>query len=340
MKKKIGRKQVLFIVTMVIMSSLLVPTVFAADTYATLKGVFADIKIFSNGQQVYLDTKPLIINSTTYVPVRALGNVLNKEIGWNQQDRRIDINDRFDEGYNYALVQLNEKQNQIYKLEERIKELENDKSSSKKGKISNLSDMEKYLNKEYDKYQKIGFDIKLSGSTKDIKVKIYVNKKDDSKWSSLSQSKIKSYIQDIVDDIQDEFKNADISGYIENEYTDRQEVDFEVNSKGKLTIDYDYRSSGKKKIKDLSDMEDHLNDYYKKYDGIRFDFTLKGTEKSVRVYIDVKSSDWRNYDYQEKFLERVYEDITDEFTKAEVYGYINDDDYYFTFDSKGKVTIK
>lgn len=336
MKKKIGKKQVLFIVTIVILSSFLVSTVFAADTYATLKGVFADIKIFSNGQQVYLDTKPLIINSTTYVPVRALGNVLNKEIGWDQQTRRIDINDRYDEGYNYTLIQLNEKQNQILKLEARIKELEEEASGSKKGKISTLSDMEKYLNKEYDVYEKVNFDIRLSGSTKNVKVKIYVNKKDDSRWSSLSSSEIKSYLQDIVDDILDEFKNADISGYIENEYSGKKDVEFEINSKGKLTIDNDYKSSGK--IKDLDDMEDYLNDEFYKYDGISFEFTLKGSEKNIRVNIDVDSYDWKNYKNQEKFLEKVYSKIIYEFSKADIYGYISND--YFEFDSKGYVTIK
>lgn len=47
-----------------------------------------------------------------------------------------------------------------------------------------------------------------------------------------------------------------------------------------------------------------------------------------------------DYDIEE-YLEELYEEITDEFKYADVYGYIEDDDtdYYFDFNKWGEVYL-
>lgn len=345
MKGKMNKKLMLLIVALLVIGS---SAAFAAPAnLTTLKGWFADIKIFSNGTQVQLDTKPLVINNTTYVPVRALTNVLNKDIEWKQDTFSIYINDKPDANYNYVLMQLFEKQDQIAKLEAKVKELEAQLAEAKTTKISSLSDMQKYLNKEYATYEKVDFEIVLSGSTKDVKVKIYIDdtKTNDSYWNKLYKSDIEKYVKNIVDDIKYEFKDAKVSGYIENDYTGKTVVDFYTNSSGKLVIDTDYRSSSGSRYY-LDDMEYDLNYYYGSYKGVDFDIDLSGDEDEIRVDVYVYEDDW--YDlgsYKESYLESIYDEITSEFPYAEIYGYIYDDYYTsdrlesFEFDSRGYVYL-
>lgn len=346
MKRKTNRKLVVLLVTVLVFSSILIPTVFAADNLTTIKGWFADIKIFSNNQQIKMDVKPFVINGTTYVPVRFISEMLNKDVSWNQANYRIDITDKPDTNYNYVLQQMIQKQEKINELEAKVKQLEAE-LASKKSSVSNLTDLEKYLNKEYDIYKKVEFDIVLSGSTKDIKVKIYIDRDDNSRWSSLTTSDIKTYIEDIVDDIQYEFKDANITGYIENDYTGKQVADFYLNSKGKLVIDTNYISSGS--IYNLYDLEDYLNNKHYEYKGARFDIELSWDKNDIRVDVYVDEYEWDKLGsyYQELYLEDLYREISYDFPDEYVFGYVYDNYYnnpyelnYFDFDSKGYVYIK
>lgn len=323
MNRKMNRKVLLFVVAILVIGS---STVFAADNLTTLKGWFADIKIFNNGQQVQLDTKPLVINNTTYIPVRALANVLNKDIEWKQDTSSIHIADKPDANYNYVLMQLFEKQEQITKLEARVKELEA-QLEAKTTKVSSLSDMQNYLNKEYGLYENIDFNVVVSGSASKITVKIYVDKGDNSRWKNLSSTKIKNYVQDIVDDVKYYFPKASIEGYIENDYNDRKEVDFYVNSSGKLVIDTDYYG-GSSGSGSRYDLEDDLNYYYGDYDGIDFYFTVDEYSSYIDIVIEVDEYYWNRWttSKQNSFLKTIYNEASDEFPKANIY--IDVIDYY------------
>ena len=313
MKRRINKWLVVFIATVIVFGSFLVPTGFAADNLTTIKGWFADIKIFSNNQQIKMDVKPFVINGTTYVPVRFISEMLNKDVSWNQADYRIDITDKYDENYYNILKQITEKQTKINELEAKIKQLEAE-LETKKYSVSNLTDLEKYLNKEHGLYEKVGFEIDLSGTTKDIKVKIYVDRDDNYRWNSLTTSDIEDYVQDIVDDIQYDFKDAKITGFIENDYTGKQVVDFYLNSRGKLVVDTNYYGSSGS-IYDLDDMEYYLNDHYDVYKNVYFDIELSWDKNDIRVDVYVDEYEWNDLSiyYQEQFLEELYYDINCDF---------------------------
>ncbi|MCQ4923066.1 copper amine oxidase N-terminal domain-containing protein [Tissierella carlieri] len=342
MKGKMKRKLMLLIVAILVVGS---STVFAADSVQNIKGFFSStIKIFRNGQEVDLGIdevtkqpyKPFVTNGRTYIPVRAIADVLGKDVNWDGPNSTVYISDKPDENYNYVLVQLLQEQEKNSKLEAKVKELEAELAKVKEDKVSSLTDMENYLNKQYDKYKDVRFEIKLSGDSKDIKVKIYVNRNDNSYWNSLTTSQIEKFVDDIVYDIDRDFKNANISGYIENNYTGKEELSFKINSKGKLEISNYKGSNGR--VYDLDDMERELDYSYGRYDSIDFDFSLSGSESSIRVNVKVNSNDWYRYSYKEEFLEKVYDEINYYFPSAEIYGYI--DDYYFDFDSRGYVNLR
>lgn len=340
-----NKKVIVFVVTILILSFSLASVGFAAGQFKNLKAWFGEIKIFRNQTQIQLEPKPFIVDGTTYVPLRALSNIFDKEILWDGTNYRIDINDKpgqiSTDNFNYMMGLLTEKQNEINELKAKVAKLEKELAAKESSKTS-ISELEKYLNKEYGYYRNMWFDIYLSGKKDDIIVKIYVDlDKYYSKWNALSSTQIKSFIEDIVEEIEYDYNNADIEGYIEDDSTGDKLVDFYINAKGNLIIDtdYDYYSGSNT----LSDMEKYLNNYHDECEGVEFVIKLYWDKYDIEVNID--ADDWfKLSSYERKdYLEEIYYQINRKFPDAEIYGDVYDewtkDIIYFDFDSRGKVII-
>lgn len=339
--KTISKKKLTVVILSVLVFSVFITTaVFAEGAFKNLKAWYGDIKIFSNNQQVQMDVKPFIVDGTTYVPLRALSNILNKNVGWDQANLRIDINDKPDSyaaNMAYLSQQLVERQIKINELEAKVKQLE---AELAKSSTNSLDDMEKYLNKQYGTYEKIKFDIDLKGNKDDIEVRIYVDLYDYStKWKNLSTTKIKGYIKDIVDDILYELKNAKVTGFIEDSDSRKELVDFYLNTKGSLVVDIKNSNTY-----DLEDLEDELNDVYYKYKGVYFDIFLSGDKYDIIVDIDAFNDDIDELSTSDikKYLENICDEIFYYYPDADIEGYIGDyyESYYFYVDYSGKIVLK
>ena len=169
--------------------------------------------------------------------MRAISELLEKDVTWDQSTYTVGINDKpgssstelYNQIYNYQL--------QISQLESKIKDLESKLDKKEESSSMTIKELQKQLNKDYGTYKKIDFDINLTEKKSSITVKIYF---DDEKFYDLDDKYIESFVEDIVDDITDEFEDMEISGYIEDDYTDEEVVTFSVNSKGKLSVDIDF----------------------------------------------------------------------------------------------------
>ena len=209
----------------------------AAPTAKNLKAYYNNIRVFRNGSQVSISTQPFIVDGTPYVPLRAISELLEKDVTWDQSTYTVGINDKpgssstelYNQIYNYQL--------QISQLESKIKDLESKLDKKEESSSMTIKELQKQLNKDYGTYKKIDFDINLTEKKSSITVKIYF---DDEKFYDLDDKYIESFVEDIVDDITDEFEDMEISGYIEDDYTDEEVVTFSVNSKGKLSVDIDF----------------------------------------------------------------------------------------------------
>lgn len=208
------------------------------------------IKILNNNVQVSGNVGPIVIDGTTYLPVRSLAGVLNKIVRYDGPTKSIFITDTVDP---------NASKNEIYNLERYIKtqedkitdlgkqgkakdtkitELENlgktkdakiveleNAIKAKDAKIAelekksstSLKDLEKQLNKDYGDWNDVEFDITLKGDEDDIDVEIEVDLSDSTNkkaWNSLTASEIRKLVNYIADDIWDEYDDADISGEV------------------------------------------------------------------------------------------------------------------------------
>ena len=78
-----------------IIATMLMSTVLGAGVKKTIEVAFNSINLTINGEKVDADT--ILYEGTTYVPLRATGEMLGKDVGWNQATNTASINDKVGE---------------------------------------------------------------------------------------------------------------------------------------------------------------------------------------------------------------------------------------------------
>ncbi|KEF37161.1 copper amine oxidase family protein [Schinkia azotoformans MEV2011] len=296
----------------------------SVDASSALKKVdahYKNIKIINNSQEVTIDpkTEPFLLNGVTYIPLRMMGELYNKNVQWNGESNTITIKD-ITTPISQATVdsltaQIKSKDLQIAQLQAEINKL---KESQKAG---NLDALEKQLNDDYyDYYNDLDdVDIMLSGDKNKIDIRIDVDGKD---WNSLTSSEKTKFLQAIINDILKEFKDADIKGTIKDaDNSSKQLASFNIDSSDKVRLTATNT--------DLDDLEDELNDDYYDYDGIDdIDIILDGDEDDIDLTIEVNADDWNDLSKKNKlkFLQDIVDDILYEFKKAEIDGTVKNAD--------------
>ena len=81
-----------FIIGVLLTVMLLSTVAFSQTTKATIEVFFNYVKLEVNGKKV--ETDNILYNGTTYVPLRAVAEMLDKEVGWDQETRTASINDK------------------------------------------------------------------------------------------------------------------------------------------------------------------------------------------------------------------------------------------------------
>lgn len=320
MKTNKSRKLALVIaITMLVLA--FSTTGFAAYFTKTLQANYRNITVFVNGAQKNLKSEPFIVDGTTYVPLRDMSEIMGSTVAFNPATYRIDITDMGDAGLQY----------EIYIKDARIKELEaklleNDSSSG-----SDLSSIAKSLAKKYDDIDDLDVvDIKLKGDKKDIKVEIVIDTKDSKQydyWKRLSDRDFEDYLQDIVDAIRKEYRDADITGSIYDKYEKEDRVEFSIDKKDNVEL------GSKDKIKKLSELQSELNKKFDSKGKIEFDIVVKEVKKETEVDIYVEKGKLRDLSDREidDYLEDVCEFIVKRYSSNDIKGILWDEIDEITF---------
>ncbi len=323
-------RRIAMIVAVLMLTMVFSTTGFAAWMGKTIEVQYRNITVFVNGQYKQATdvngkvVEPFIIDGTTYVPLRGISQMLGYEVSFNPSTYRIDVKGSgVDASAQYEILIL---QARIAELEDELEELE---SSG-----MDMGDLEDNLNDDYNEMDGVDIeDIQLSGDEDDIEVEIYIDTTRSAQWDAwkaLSDADIEDFLQDIVDDILDEYPDADITGFIEDEYDDKKVETFGITSRGNVDLGAGTSASG-----DLGDLEDQLIYDYTKIEGIDIeDIMLYGDEDDIEVEIYVDLTTTSDYDYWvdsisdselEDFLQDMIDDILDEFPDAYITGFIEDE---------------
>lgn len=75
-----------------LLATLLMSTAVGSQLRETIEVAFNSVNITVNGEKVSTDN--ILYEGTTYVPLRAIAEMLDKEVGWNQETNTASINDK------------------------------------------------------------------------------------------------------------------------------------------------------------------------------------------------------------------------------------------------------
>ncbi|MFD1955224.1 stalk domain-containing protein [Paenibacillus thailandensis] len=321
---KLWKKPVTIVAATAVVASsvLLANTSFAADATKKLSAVYSNIVIKYNGSQVSTDasTEPFMVNGTTFVPVRLIGEATGNQVLWDQTNKTINITGTSKTAVDNMTKQLAEANAQIAIKDAEIAKLKSQLNAAIEDKATDdIDDVESDIQDEYEDYEDTDASITVTGDEDDVSVTIKV---DADGWDDLSDSKKKSYLQDIVDDILDAFEDADVSGTVKDKDNSSKLASFETDSNG--NVDLENTAS------DLSDLEDNLNDDYGDYEDMNFEIELSGDEDDITIEVYVSEAEWNNLSAskREDLEDDLVSDVEDEFPDADIKGYFysTDDD--------------
>ncbi|WP_134685329.1 copper amine oxidase N-terminal domain-containing protein [Brevibacillus migulae] len=236
-----------------VLSSLVLATAIpAVNTEAsvakkTVVANYNNIKVNYNGSAVSVDPEPFIINGTTYIPLRAMGTLFNKNVTWDGGSYTINVSDKADtrtaalEAEIASLKsQIAAKDSTISSLREEIADLEDDDDDDDSDSIDDLEsdiqdEYEDYFEDDYD----VSLDISVDGDEDSVDIEIEVDSSegdfddiDDSDWEDL--------VSDIMDSVwdNDDFEEAEIDGTIYDTEEDEDLYDFLGNYDDEEDEDY------------------------------------------------------------------------------------------------------
>ncbi len=324
----LNKKKVIsvLITTMILVGS------FGAFSYGntiskTLEAWYGTVRIIVDGENVTHKVEPFIVDGTTYIPLRVVAETFNKNVEWNPSTSTATITDDLTQVDDYYQSEILKRDVEIMSLKSKIKRLEDDLEKIEEEESVDLDDLEDDLNDDFDEYRDVEFDINLDGDEDEVEVEIEVDLDDYKReWDDLSESRIESYLQDIVDEILDVYEDADIEGVIIDTDEDEDLIEFTVTKRGNVDIEERYEDI------DISDLEEDLDDEYNDYfRNIDLYIELDGDEDDIEFIIDIDydkfEDEWEDLSDNdiEELMADIYNDIEDELRKdAEIEGYVYD----------------
>ncbi|MED4584740.1 stalk domain-containing protein [Brevibacillus choshinensis] len=238
------KKQYLAVASAVVLTVGLFPA--SSDAQVAKKNLSAtynNIKVLYNGNQVSTTIEPFIVNGTTYIPLRMMAGVFNKDINWDGTNYTINVKDQADPGYESQLAQKNAEiqrlKDQIDDLNAEIDDLEeelDDNDSNSDDIDDDLSDLEDDLVSEYEDYDSDFGDIEFTvdGDEDEVEVEIAIDKDEyeEVTGDDLDEGALEDLVQEVVEYIWDEYDDSvDVTGTIvDSSNNDKKLYDFEGDS--------------------------------------------------------------------------------------------------------------
>lgn len=273
-----------------------------------LQATYRNIGVTYNGTVQQLTTEPFTVEGTTYLPLRAIGNILGAQVDWNGSTNTVAITSTGGDttalqqqlataNYNLAVAQRD--------LTSALAELETYKSGTVPGTGSTtgtiitptqLQQTETYLiNNFSNELSNITFDFNLyqTGSKLDVTIS-YENRSEDTAFNRLSTNKIQDFIERIGDNIAVTHKDIEIEGIIEYSRDGEEKVSFTRSKTGRYDYTYPF---------DLSDIQDIIFDELGNYinfnseignvviHSIDADIRESKSLINAKIYLDLSNAD-------------------------------------------------
>ncbi len=319
------KKARLTVIWAAILLSCLLVFAFAEDTGKIVQGTESDARIIYNGKEAVLGLKPVLINGSNYLSVRAVSSLFEKNIYWDSSKNEIVITDKTNPQIEYLSSELALKDKSIQELEAKLKKLEIKTASAERLSIEELQEK---INNDFGSYGGVSYRVILSGNEDEIRTIFEIDlSRDKPSWDSLSAKERYELVEEVAEVIMEEYTSAKIKGYCKDISNSRILFPFYYN------WEYELVKGNYENYCTISAIEEEFNNGYDDYlKGIHFTFALKGNDSIMKftAYIqrDRFRKEWNSLSDKslKNFMEKLCSDITREFNECYVYGYIYDTD--------------
>ncbi|MBE6024527.1 MAG: hypothetical protein E7231_15340 [Cellulosilyticum sp.] len=290
----------------------------AAGYYVTKNVQYGGVNLYYNGSYQNATAKAVVIDETTYLPVRAFGNMLGINIDWNKNTQTVNVNGIANTALS-AQAELQAKDYEIAALRKELAELKqegvisstNSSSSSYETTSGNdissseVSDTRRALDNTYsDYFSDIDLDFSLSHSSNRLRVNISIDDSSDYReFNKLSRSEVRNFIEDVCEFIRDRHDDIVIVGNIEYDNTNRYLYSFTYSKSDSLSYSGDSYYNDDEWSDDYSLQRIIDRTSYVKIDG-------------YSSSIDVKEARLDISDSREYIQVRLYLNITDDMKSA------------------------
>lgn len=340
--KKIARRSAIIFAGTLVFTTV----VYGATITKKIDATFRNIKVFYNNQQKTMEQEPFIYNGSVYLPVRGVGELVDKNIQWDSAQNAVYVSDKGEAVSNTLVQQLQSeiaaKNFEIAKitaekaiLDSKIKELQGNDKDSGSGTTGNLKTTLKHLEDYFDYEHQIDWDFSLKESGSRINVEIsYDSRTDGKKWDKLTKKQQETFFKEICREIRIDHKDATLNGKVLDRRTDKTVGTFNYSKSNSFSYTQEDSSS-------FNDLERALARIHKdigkkiNVDEIR----LEGDEDNITftVVVDLGSKttlrDWEDLADKEvyegsrvirDFMYDVEDEILRDYKYATVDGYIVD----------------
>lgn len=248
-----------------------------ASITKTLKAIYSNIAISYNGETKRLNTEPFTVNGTTYVPLRAVGEIIGADVNW--ANNTIYINQRVSSYSEKQIADINV-ENIVLKqqIEELKKKLETFEGTSD-GKNLTTEAINNTLNKIKTSNKNIydvewTYDLKMISGALQLIVS-YDSRYDEADFDKITLEQRKQFIKSICTTISAAHKDVEIRGSLKNSSNDLERASFRYTQAGSYTYNEAANFS-------LADFEKELEKRYKVINSIGFSIPIDYIDLEVR----------------------------------------------------------
>jgi hypothetical protein len=216
----------------------------AASITKTLRAVYNNIAITFNGQAKTLSEKPFTVNGTTYVPLRAVSEIIGAEVNWANNTIAINMPTAPSSAYEQEIAAKNY-ENALLKqqLEIAKKDLAALTGTEDEGNNLTTATVNDTLSKIQAAYGKASnieweFGLKVSAGSLELTA-IYDGQYDEEDFGKMTESQRSQFIKKICQDIAAVHKETEIKGVIKEDRNNLERSSFRYTKAGS----YEYKET-------------------------------------------------------------------------------------------------
>lgn len=221
----------------------------AANYTKTLKATYRNIQVTYNGVVKSISEEPFAIDGTTYVPLRAVSQILGANVDWDGTNNLVKITNTVATDNSSQVTSLQQQlatanynlaiaQREVESLKAELANYKQDTSTGTDISTAALSKTLAYIQETYGTENRIDwtFDLTQNSSGK-LELEIsYDSRNDESRFNRISSSELRLFTQDICADIRKNHSDIEIVGSITDSRSDWDKATFTYSKTNKISF--------------------------------------------------------------------------------------------------------